>query len=587
MKRRGRRTAMWHVLASSLRGRRRDLVGLAVWAAIEALPAYLSGRLIAMATDRGFLARRPGTGFAWLALLAVAVVVGAWASRQVFRRLAAVVEPFRDELVALAVAGTLRRSAVSGVAGDAAGVARLTRHVEIVREAYAGVLMAVQGFVVTAAGALLGLFSLAPAVLVLVLPPLVVGLGVFVGALGGMAQRQRASILADEGIATEASALSGGFRDIAAAGGESVAAAAVEREIDAQAAATRELARFTAVRTLGLAVGGLLPVVLILMAGPRLVRHGATTGVILGALTYVLQGVYPALQTLMRELGRTGLWLLVALGRIVEAAAPEEADQAPDLPDARLDACDIRLRNVTFRYGPWAEPVIDGLDLDLPEREHLAVIGPSGVGKSTLAGVIAGLLEPEEGEVTLGGLPLRELGPRTLSRRRVLIPQEAYVFAGTLGENLTYLSTGVKPERIDEAVDLLGARTLVERLGGYEADVEASTLSAGERQLITLVRAYLSPAPLAILDEAACHLDPMAEAQVEEAFARRQGSLIVIAHRISSALRARRLLVMDGPHVLVGTHEELLARSSLYRDLVGHWGVHATEQPSSCGAPTI
>jgi len=126
----------------------------------------------------------------------------------------------------------------------------------------------------------------------------------------------------------------------------------------------------------------------------------------------------------------------------------------------------------------------------------------------------------------------------------------------------------------------------VERLGGYGADVDASTLSAGEQQLVTLVRAYLSPAPLAILDEAACHLDPMAEGQVEEAFARRQGSLIVIAHRISSALRAQRLLVMDGPHVLVGTHEELLARSSLYRDLVGHWDVHVTEQPSRSGAPT-
>ncbi len=577
---------MWHLLVSSRGRRRRDLAGLAVWAAVEALPAYLSGRLVALATDRGFLARRPGAGFAWLGVMAVAVVVGAWANRHVFRRLAAVVEPFRDELVAVVVTGTLRRSATFGATGDAAGVARLTRHVEIVREAYAGVLMAVQGFVVTALGALLGLLSLAPAVLWLVVPPLVVGLGVFVGALGGMARRQRASILADEGIATEASALAGGFRDIAAGGGESVAAAAVEGEIDAQAAATRELARFTAVRSLGLAVGGLVPVVLILMAAPRLVRHGATPGVILGALTYVLQGVYPALQMLMRELGRTGLWLLVALGRIVEAAVPGDADEAPDVPDAPLDGYGIRLRDVTFRYGPWAEPVIAGLDLDLPEGEHLAVIGPSGVGKSTLAGVIAGLLEPEEGEVTLGGLPLRELGPRTLSRCRVLIPQEAYVFAGTLGENLAYLSAGVASERIDEAVDLLGARTLVERLGGYGADVDASTLSAGEQQLVTLVRAYLSPAPLAILDEAACHLDPMAEGQVEEAFARRQGSLIVIAHRISSALRAQRLLVMDGPHVLVGTHEELLARSSLYRDLVGHWDVHVTEQPSRSGAPT-
>src|SRR5207244_1049799 len=92
-----------------------------------------------------------------------------------------------------------------------------------------------------------------------------------------------------------------------------------------------------------------------------------------------------------------------------------------------------------------------------------------------------------------------------------------------------------------------------------------STLSAGERQLVTLVRAYLSSASLAILDEAACHLDPMAEAQVEEAFARRQGSLIVIAHRISSALRARRILVMDGARVLVGIQQELLGGSALPR----------------------
>ncbi|HYR62607.1 MAG TPA: ABC transporter ATP-binding protein, partial [Actinomycetota bacterium] len=105
------RAAMWHLLVSSLGRRRRDLAGLAVWAAVEALPAYLSGRLVALATDRGFLARRPGAGFAWLGVMAVAVVVGAWANRHVFRRLAAVVEPFRDELVAVVVTGTLRRSA--------------------------------------------------------------------------------------------------------------------------------------------------------------------------------------------------------------------------------------------------------------------------------------------------------------------------------------------------------------------------------------------------------------------------------------------------------------------------------------------
>jgi ATP-binding cassette subfamily C protein len=114
-------------------------------------------------------------------------------------------------------------------------------------------------------------------------------------------------------------------------------------------------------------------------------------------------------------------------------------------------------------------------------------------------------------------------------------------------------------------------------LGGYDAELDPATLSAGERQLVTLVRAYVSPAWLVILDEASCHLDPSTEALVEEAFARRPGTFIVIAHRISSAIRAQRILVLDGTQVLHGSHADLLQRSGLYRDLVGHWqfgGMH-------------
>ncbi|HET9141099.1 MAG TPA: ABC transporter ATP-binding protein, partial [Actinophytocola sp.] len=96
-------------------------------------------------------------------------------------------------------------------------------------------------------------------------------------------------------------------------------------------------------------------------------------------------------------------------------------------------------------------------------------------------------------------------------------------------------------------------------------------LSAGERQLVALVRAYLSPASLVVLDEATCHLDPVAERRAEEAFADRPGTLIVIAHRISSALRAKRVLVLDGTTAALGDHETLRAVSPLYRDLLGHW----------------
>ena len=153
---------------------------------------------------------------------------------------------------------------------------------------------------------------------------------------------------------------------------------------------------------------------------------------------------------------------------------------------------------------------------------------------------------------------------------RILIPQEAYVFTGTMKENLAYLYPATKTE-LDEAAEAIGLTPLVTRLGGYGAAVAPAALSAGERQLIALTRAYLAPARLVILDEATCHLDPVAEEQAETAFSRRDGTRVVIAHRISSARRARRTLVLDGARPEVGDHSSLLARSAMYADLTGQW----------------
>jgi ATP-binding cassette subfamily C protein len=567
------RRAVRGLLRGALRGHGRTWRRLAAWSTLQALPAFLSGRLVAQAIDQGFLAERTATGFAWLGALGASVLIGAWATRQTYLCLATLVEPFRDELVQLAVAGSLRRSTSAGASADTAAVARLTQQVEIVREAYAAVLNGVQGFVVISISALVGLSTLMPAMLVLVLPPVVVGLALFLAALGRLAARQRASILADERIAESSSALAGGLRDVTACGAEAQARATVGEHIEAQARATRDLARFTAVRILVVAIGGWLPLVLIIAAGPWLVSQRATTGMLLGALTYVVQGVQPALTTLVRQLGGAGLWLLVTLRRLVEATETPmtEAAAAPALEWPLPDRHGVRLNDVSFAYGPFAEPVIRGFDLTVPDGDHLVVVGPSGVGKSTLAGLITGVLEPQLGDVRIGGLPLARIGARTLARHRVLIPQEAYVFSGTLRENLTYLNDDATALEINRAVDVLGLRPVVERLGGYEARIERCALSAGERQLITLVRAYLSPARLVVLDEATCHLDPAAEARVEEAFAQRPGTVIVVAHRISSALRARRILVLDGADVRLGSHDELLRESALYRDLVGHW----------------
>ncbi|MGI5379457.1 ATP-binding cassette domain-containing protein [Streptomyces sp. CA-251387] len=251
------------------------------------------------------------------------------------------------------------------------------------------------------------------------------------------------------------------------------------------------------------------------------------------------------------------------------APAPPATAQAPtdpQPPDGRVE-----LRDVTFAYAPSAEPVVQDLDLALPSGTHLAVVGPSGAGKSTLAALIAGMLEPQAGRIRLGGVPVRSLDTGRLSRSRVLIPQEAYVFTGTLRENLAYLHPTAPLPALDTAVHAIGAAPLVARLGGYDAPVDPAVLSAGERQLIALVRALLPPAPLVLLDEATCHLDPAAEAVAERAFACRPSTLIVCAHRISSALRADLVLVMEGPRCALGTHDQLQADCALYRDLIGHW----------------
>jgi ATP-binding cassette subfamily C protein len=240
----------------------------------------------------------------------------------------------------------------------------------------------------------------------------------------------------------------------------------------------------------------------------------------------------------------------------------------------------VRAVGVSLRYGAAAPPVLDGLDLVVAEGEHLAVVGPSGVGKSTLTGVLAGLRTPDRGAVWLGGVPVAGRAARDLAPLRVLIPQEAYVFAGTVAENLRLLDPAAPADRLVRAAELLGAGPLLDALGGPDGACDPAALSQGQRQALALCRAYLSPAPLAILDEATCHLDPAAEALAETAFAARPGTLVVVAHRLSSARRADRVLVLDGARSALGSHDELLRDSAAYREMMGCW---AADEPEAAG----
>ncbi|MFI1950806.1 ATP-binding cassette domain-containing protein [Streptomyces xinghaiensis] len=594
-----------------LGARLRVLAALGGWSLLESAHTFLGGYSVAQALDRGFLAGDTRTGLLWLAVAAAAVVVGGFANQGVFRGLAGLVEPLRDGLLRRVVSASLREAVADPARADSAVVSRITHQTETARDSFAGLVLVARSFLFTAAGALLGLASLAPLLLLVVGPPLLLGLALFLATLIPMAARQRDYLRADEALAEEYGAVAGGVRDIVACGAEDRTAARAAQLADAELGAARSLARWAAARTLSLGVAGQLPVLLLVFATPWLLDRGVTAGELLGALTYLTQSLLPALHTLMTALGAAGTRLLVILDRLTgghdgppgaetpgpgapgsakggaavprpdmaSSAAPPAPDAVPSAaPDAgpgggpEPGAPAVELRSVTFAYGAGAHPVLRDLDLTVGAGECLAVVGPSGIGKSTLTGLVAGLLTPGRGEVRVLGRPARAWPAGEPARLRVLIPQQAYVFTGTLRENLLYLCPdGAPPEAVSASAEAVGLTGLADRLGGLDAVVDPAVLSQGERQLIALARAHLSPAPVVLLDEATCHLDPVAEERAERAFAERPGTVITVAHRISSARRADRVLVMDGAHAVCGSHDELLDRSGLYRDLVGHW----------------
>ncbi|KOG50159.1 ABC transporter ATP-binding protein [Streptomyces virginiae] len=582
-----------------LGGRSRPLRRLALWSLLESAHTFLGGYAVARALDDGFLAGRTATGIGWLAVAGAGALLGALALRGVFGGLADLVEPLRDGLVRRSVRQAIGRAVADpGRAGDSGAVSRLTQQTEMARDSFAGLVLIARSFVFTALGALLGLAALDPVLLVLVVPALLLGTVAFLATLRPMARVQRAALDADEALAARTGELAAGLRDVVACGGGANAGARVDVLIAEQERLTGRLARWTALRTLALGVAGRLPVVVLLAATPWLLGRGVSTGAVAGALTYLVQSLLPALDALMTAVGAAGTRLVVVLDRFCDPQPAEpaplsapgtkpepeparEPERGPGPADARTapvparparPAPAVELHRVRFAYGPRAHPVIDGLDLVVGPGEHLAVVGPSGIGKSTLTALIAGLLPPGRGTVRVAGAPALGAPGGGPDVRRTLLPQQAYVFTGTVRENLTHLSPGpVAGGEVRRAVAALGADALVARLGGLDAPLDPGRLSPGERQQLALTAAYLSPAPLLLLDEATCHLDPRAEERAERALAERPGTLVVVAHRISSAARADRVLVLDGTRAVCGTHAELPARSPLYRDLVGVW----------------
>jgi ABC-type multidrug transport system fused ATPase/permease subunit len=578
--------AGWRMLGRELARQRGALLRVAAWSVPESLPALLSGLLVARALDSGFLAHRPWAGLGWLAGLALILILKAVATRMSFPWLRETIEPLRDSLVRALVAGTLRRAAASSQRPDTSSVAQLTSQVEMTRQLVSALIRTLRPLAFSLIAAIAGMALLSPAIPALVLPPLAVALLLFYASLGSLSRRRTDMVVAAETIAKEAGTVLAGLRDVIACGAQDRAAADVGAAIDAQARATQAVAWAGSVRVAIVALGYYVPLIALLLAAPWLGRHGwLTSGQLIGAVTYLTASVWPVLSSLTGSVGSWGLQLGAVLRRLDQACTPPSP--APGHRTARPDGSDLRISGLTFAYGAAAEPVIQDLSLTLAAGEHLAIVGPSGIGKSTLARLVAGIQAGQRGQITIGGAAVPLIPEPVLRQQIALIPQEAYIFGGTLRENLTYLRPGATDAELDACSAAVGLTPLLDRLGGYDAILDGRdiALSDGERQLIAASRVYLSRATLVILDEATCHLDPAAEARVERAFAGRGGSLVVIAHRMSSARRAQRILVLDGSRAMLGTHRHLAEVSPRYADLVGTWAP-GTDELAARLAPT-
>jgi len=254
-----------------------------------------------------------------------------------------------------------------------------------------------------------------------------------------------------------------------------------------------------------------------------------------------------------------------------EVDVPERPG-AVDLP-ARGD---VEVQDVGFAYVGGA-PVLQDVALTIPVGCRLALVGPTGAGKSTLAKLVARLYDPTEGRVRFGGVDLRDATVRSLRERIVVVPQEGFLFNGSILDNVRLARAGATDDEVLAALEAVGVRERFAALpDGLATEVQerGSRLSAGEKQLVSLARAALADPAVLVLDEATSSLDPGTEVLVEEAMGRlMEGrTVIVIAHRLSTAERADLVGVVTGGRLAeLGTHAELVSRGEHYAALFATW----------------
>ena len=321
----------------------------------------------------------------------------------------------------------------------------------------------------------------------------------------------------------------------------------------------------------------------ILAVGGNMVLHGSLTAGDLTAFFLYVNRFMSPIQLLVQQYNtyQQGQASIIKLRTLFDTApsVPEAAD-AQELPPIEGE---IVFEAVTFGYDP-ATPVIRDVDVRIRAGETVAFVGPTGAGKSTLAKLVTRFYDPTAGRVLIDGHDLAHVTLRSLRRQLGVVPQEPFLFAGTIRDNVAFARPDATDDEVWEAIRAVDLVEVVERMpDGIHTVVHerGQSLSSGERQLIALARAFMARPRVLVLDEATSNLDLLSETKIEAALdvLLEERTAILIAHRLTTAMKADRIVVVDeGRIVESGSHDELVEHGGRYAEMYETWMSHAEGQ---------